>query len=47
MSFCIAATPKAGNDTLPHIGERANDAPRKQPSFVGHEALLVMGKLAD
>jgi hypothetical protein len=29
------------------MGARANDAPRKQLDFVGHEALLTMAKLAD
>ena len=47
MGFCIAATPKTGNNNLPHVGEGANDAPRKQLSFIGHEALLAMTKLAD
>jgi hypothetical protein len=47
VGFCIAATPKTGNNNLPPVGEGANDAPRKQLSFVGHEALLAMTKLAD
>jgi len=29
MGFCVAATAEAGNDSLLHVGLRANDAPRK------------------
>jgi hypothetical protein len=47
VGFCITATPKTGNDKPLHVGLRADDAPRRQLGFVGHEALLARVKLAD
>jgi hypothetical protein len=44
MSFGITSAAKAANYAILHIWELANDAPRIELVFVGHDALLVIAR---
>ncbi len=42
MSFGITTAAKAADNAILHVWELANDAPRIELIFIGHDALLVI-----